>query len=171
LNYITIITPNKKESSMSECIHIDREGNEFSNLSWLAPRYTKAAGAFLAKKFGGTAQYHAESGRKPQEGECKGAAGYKPAGWIVRFPTHKGDALGSYLRKAVGQIRLADGLYDFPPMRGITTLTFHRNPTASELKFGYGATHYRAFLIDECIKPNGDIKKWLKGPDGLRYYR
>lgn len=52
---------------------------------------------------------------------------------------------------------------------------YHRNPTPGEIKFGEGATHYKAFHFDQCYKwhPNQlTFKKWLKDPaDGLRYYR
>lgn len=52
------------------------------------------------------------------------------------------------------------------------TMTYHRNPTKYELKFGYGAIHYREFPISEVVKPDGRIKKWFVSPDdGLRYYR
>jgi hypothetical protein len=51
-------------------------------------------------------------------------------------------------------------------------ITYHRNPTKSEIKFGYGAIHYRDFDRKECTKPNGDIKQWfIAENDGLRYYR
>ena len=51
-------------------------------------------------------------------------------------------------------------------------VTFHRNPTQSEIKFGYGATHYKDFILGDVIKDNGSIKNWLICPrDGLRYYK
>ena len=51
-------------------------------------------------------------------------------------------------------------------------LTYHRNPTAGEIKFGEGAIHYKDFAYTECQKDNGDFKTWLICPiDGLRYYR
>lgn len=53
----------------------------------------------------------------------------------------------------------------------ITQLEYHRNPTPSELKFGYGATHYKSFLIKECCKPGRVPKQWFTAEDGLRYYR
>ena len=56
--------------------------------------------------------------------------------------------------------------------KGIKELTYHRKPTASEIKFGYGATHYRDFPVAECLKKCGNIKKRLKGKDdGLIYTR
>lgn len=51
------------------------------------------------------------------------------------------------------------------------TITYHRPPTKAEIKFGEGATHYKDFDMDFCLKPDGNYKKWLKCPiDGLRYY-
>jgi hypothetical protein len=49
-------------------------------------------------------------------------------------------------------------------------IEYHRNPTASEIKFGHGATHYKDFKESECSKADGTIKKRLKCPiDGLIY--
>lgn len=60
-------------------------------------------------------------------------------------------------------------------IRGVekeAVLEYHREPTSWEIKFGEGATHYKDFDLEFCLKPNGDIKKWVKCPyDGLRYYR
>ncbi len=54
----------------------------------------------------------------------------------------------------------------------ITAITYHRNPTNREIRFGYGATHYKSFPLEICQHKNGTLKKWLKCPyDGLRYYR
>jgi len=52
-------------------------------------------------------------------------------------------------------------------------ITYHRNPTPSEIKFGYGAIHYADFDREECTNPKtGKLKKWFVSPyDGLRYYR
>lgn len=53
-----------------------------------------------------------------------------------------------------------------------TLVTYHRKPTAAEIKFGHGATHYRDFPIDEVKKKDGTIKKRLKAKDdGLIYTR
>ena len=50
-------------------------------------------------------------------------------------------------------------------------ITAHREPTAYEIKFGEGATHYRDFTMSEIgITKTGNIKKWFKADDGLRYY-
>jgi hypothetical protein len=51
-------------------------------------------------------------------------------------------------------------------------ITYHREPTQSEINFGYGCTHYMDFEISECCKKGTRIlKQWVKGPDGLRYTR
>jgi hypothetical protein len=53
-------------------------------------------------------------------------------------------------------------------------IIYHRNPTASEIKFGAGAIHYATFDRDDenIVKKDGTLKKWFKSPhDGLRYYR
>lgn len=51
-------------------------------------------------------------------------------------------------------------------------ISAHRNPTAAEIKFGYGAIHYAEFDREVWTKPDGTLKKWIVGPyDGLRYYR
>jgi len=56
--------------------------------------------------------------------------------------------------------------------RNIIELTYHRRPTASEIKFGHGATHYRDFPIAECLKKDDSIKNRLKAKnDGLIYTR
>lgn len=50
-------------------------------------------------------------------------------------------------------------------------VTYHRNPTASEIRFGHGAIHYRDFEAEQCyIKGTKTLKKWLVADDGLRYY-
>lgn len=50
--------------------------------------------------------------------------------------------------------------------------TYHREPTQSEIAFGYGATHYLDISGSVCLKKDGLPKKWLINPtDGLRYYR
>jgi hypothetical protein len=50
-------------------------------------------------------------------------------------------------------------------------ITYHREPTKAEIKFGHGATHYKDFPLSQCTKKDGNYKKWLICPiDGLRYY-
>lgn len=52
-----------------------------------------------------------------------------------------------------------------------TTVEYHRQPTKGEIKFGEGATHYKDFTLEQCVKKDGNYKKWLICPiDGLRYY-
>jgi hypothetical protein len=50
-------------------------------------------------------------------------------------------------------------------------VTYSRKPTAGEIKFGHGATHYRDFHISECRHPKtGNAKKRLTAKDdGLVY--
>lgn len=49
-------------------------------------------------------------------------------------------------------------------------IEYSRKPTASEIKFGHGATHYKTFDESMCTKKDGTIKKRLKCPiDGLIY--
>jgi hypothetical protein len=46
----------------------------------------------------------------------------------------------------------------------------HRPPTAGEIKFGEGATHYKTFLIKDITNKKGALKKWFRCPvDGLNY--
>lgn len=59
-----------------------------------------------------------------------------------------------------------------PVRDDVVEVTYHRKPTAYELKLGYGATHYRDFSIAECCKPGTRfLKTWFIADDGLRYYR
>lgn len=54
----------------------------------------------------------------------------------------------------------------------VKQVTYHRNPTEGEIKFGYGATHFRDFSVEECCFPNTRIpKKHFVADDGLRYSR
>lgn len=65
-------------------------------------------------------------------------------------------------------------LFD-PIVDGVQLYTYHREPTRAEIKFGYGATHYRDFHPDRVVKKRvGELvflKKWILADDGLRYYR
>lgn len=49
----------------------------------------------------------------------------------------------------------------------------HRPPTPAEIRFGYGATHYKEFPLVVWVHPKtGRLKRWIKCEfDGLRYYR
>lgn len=52
------------------------------------------------------------------------------------------------------------------------TIEFGRKPTAYELKFGYGARHYKDFDVADVTKKDGKIKFRHKCPiDGLIYTR
>ena len=54
----------------------------------------------------------------------------------------------------------------------VRSITYHRNPTKAEIKWGAGATHYKDFHPQDCKKMDGTLKKWLVCPfDGLRYYK
>jgi len=50
-------------------------------------------------------------------------------------------------------------------------ITYWRNPTSYEIKFGEGAIHYRDFTRVDCIKKDTNtLKKWfISKDDGLRY--
>lgn len=60
-----------------------------------------------------------------------------------------------------------------PVRDDVEELTYHRPPTESEVRRGYGATHYADFPIEECCFEGTLIpKKWfVSEKDGLRYYR
>lgn len=48
---------------------------------------------------------------------------------------------------------------------------YHRPATKSEIKFGYGCTHYRHLPVEVCCHAGTGIKKrWFIADDGLRYY-
>jgi hypothetical protein len=60
-----------------------------------------------------------------------------------------------------------------PVREDVKVTTYHRPPTAAEIRFGYGATHYREFPVEECCHPGTRfLKRWFVAPDdGLRYFR
>jgi hypothetical protein len=60
-----------------------------------------------------------------------------------------------------------------PVRDDVEVVTYRRPPTKEEIAFGYGATHYRSFPVEECCrKGTRFLKRWFKAPDdGLRYYR
>ena len=69
---------------------------------------------------------------------------------------------------------MRQALKDRLPVRDdVETITYHRGPTAYELRFGEGATHYAEFSIEDCCFAGTRIaKRWFVSPwDGLRYYR
>lgn len=61
----------------------------------------------------------------------------------------------------------------FPVRDDVTRVTYHRQPTAGEIRFGEGAIHYADFDVEECChKGTRVLKKWFVSKvDGLRYYR
>lgn len=49
---------------------------------------------------------------------------------------------------------------------------YSRKPTMAEIAFGYGALHYRSFILREVVGNNGQIKKRLFAKDeGVWYSR
>lgn len=59
-----------------------------------------------------------------------------------------------------------------PVRDDVMEVTYHRNPTAAEIRFGHGAIHYRTFPTAECTWPDRTLKSWFTSQDdGLRYYR
>jgi hypothetical protein len=54
--------------------------------------------------------------------------------------------------------------------KGVKKLTYYREPTAWEIKFGYGAIHYKEFSVERSLNAFGHIKKKIKcTEDGLIY--
>lgn len=51
------------------------------------------------------------------------------------------------------------------------TIEYWRHPTPAEIKLGHGAIHWLAVNLEEVRKPDGTLKKWFIGKDGLRYNR
>ncbi|OFX21041.1 MAG: hypothetical protein A2033_10460 [Bacteroidetes bacterium GWA2_31_9] len=59
----------------------------------------------------------------------------------------------------------------FQSFKKAKTLTYWRNPTKEEIKFGYGAIHYRDFETEECFNEDKTLKLALIAKDdGLKYY-
>jgi len=51
-------------------------------------------------------------------------------------------------------------------------ISYWRNPTAWEIKFGEGAIHWRDFTENEIGRnKKGELKKWFTADDNLRYNR
>lgn len=69
--------------------------------------------------------------------------------------------------------RKPDLRHRLPIRDDVETVTRHRPPTPSELRFGHGATHYRDFPVEAVCFPGSRIAKaWFVSPDdGLRYYQ
>lgn len=51
------------------------------------------------------------------------------------------------------------------------TVTYHRMPTQWEIRFGEGAIHYLDVPRSMVTKRDGNLKRWFRHTDGLRYYR
>lgn len=68
---------------------------------------------------------------------------------------------------------MAKVIKGMPVRDDVEFITYHRPPTEGEIRFGYGATHYADFTIEECCHKGTLIpKKWIVSQhDGLRYYR
>lgn len=50
-----------------------------------------------------------------------------------------------------------------------STIEYHRQPTASEIKFGHDATHYLTVPKEKFLNKDGTIKSRVKHTDGLIY--
>lgn len=62
--------------------------------------------------------------------------------------------------------------FTLPVRDDVVECEYHRPPTQGEVNFGYGATHYRTFPVDECTHSDRTLKAWfVADDDGLRYYR
>lgn len=62
-------------------------------------------------------------------------------------------------------------LTHLPLRNDVTMVSYHRQPTSSEIRFGEGAIHYRDFTPDECCHAGTRIpKQWFIADDGLRYH-
>lgn len=58
-----------------------------------------------------------------------------------------------------------------PISKKVKTITYQRKPTKAEIKFGYGAIHYRDFDLKECFDENGNLRKHIiASNDGLMYH-
>jgi hypothetical protein len=69
--------------------------------------------------------------------------------------------------------KLPDFTGRLPVRDDVTEITYHREPTPWEIKFGEGATHYATFAVEDVCWPGTRFaKRWFVSPyDGLRYYR
>lgn len=56
-------------------------------------------------------------------------------------------------------------------MANSNTIEYWRHPTPAEIKFGEGAIHWLTVDRASVTKPDGTLKKWFIGKDGLRYNR
>lgn len=103
--------------------------------------------------------------------ECfsNGVLGYDEL--IVNLAINCEDNRPVYLHLLISKFVL-----DFEGFEPNIFVEYHREPTKAEIKFGYGAIHYKDFPIKQVIKTNDfgliRLKKWFVCPnDKLRYYR
>lgn len=110
-------------------------------------------------------------------------------GRVVTFSTARGETRCGTVRKltrmsvygwrvetSAGSCSIHDVIESkhpgLPVRDDVTSVEYHRPPTAGEIKFGHGSIHYRTFDVDECFHPGSRVlKKWFVANDGLRYYR
>ncbi len=50
------------------------------------------------------------------------------------------------------------------------TISYWRNPTKEDIKFGYGATNYRDFEFEKCFDENGFLKLKMRASDDKLIY-
>ncbi len=50
------------------------------------------------------------------------------------------------------------------------TITYWREPTKEEIKFGYGTLHYKDFEFDKCFDQNGYLKLKVRASDDKLIY-
>lgn len=51
------------------------------------------------------------------------------------------------------------------------TISYWRDPISIEIKWGWGALHYREFQLELCLDENGKpMLSIISDLDGLRYY-
>jgi len=54
--------------------------------------------------------------------------------------------------------------------KGVKIIPYFRNPTEEEIKFGYGAIHYRDFYLKKCFNSDGFLRSSIIAKnDGLKY--
>ena len=105
-------------------------------------------------------------------------------GYDVFFEVQRNGSILAYWSNQYGENRGKTVFYDYTHREVLSNIkitiddildkpvTYHRNPTQSEIKWGAGATHYKDFILGDVIKQCGSIKAWIICPhDGLRYYR
>lgn len=74
--------------------------------------------------------------------------------------------------EGVSCARCKELAHRLPVRDDVAECTYHRGPTKGEITFGYGATHYRTFSVEEvCWAGTRFKKRWFVAEDdGLRYY-